>query len=262
MGDETVLSRSTKILVAVGVILVVLMASVFLATSRDTAPTNSAMASHKMHGLQAIVLTLTAGPVSGMNQSFTVNGFARIGKKGASVTGFDNPLQGILNTSKGCLYVSTANMIPSTTRKDFVNNSSIPVAGTSIVLALEDINMTGHWKGNMTGHWAGNKSGGWMGNRSGGWSGNKTCHNKGNMTCHCGGRHAFEFSKVVAEYPNGTMKTFTLDKPVKVIMLKHGKKVIVKGDASFASLMTSILTTGQTFPANAPPMPLNGFTPK
>jgi hypothetical protein len=254
-----VYSRSTKILVAVGAILVVLMASVLLAASRDMAPTNSAMASHKMFGPQAIVLTLTGGPMSGMNRSFTVNDIARVGRTRTSVTGFDKPLQGMLNTSKGCLYVSTANMIPSTTRKDFVNNSSIPVAGASIVLALEDINMTGHW--------AGNKSGGRMGNRSGGWGGNRTSHYKGNMTCHgnmtghSGGCHALEFSKVVARYPNGTTKTFTLDKPVKVMMSRHDRMVTVKGDASFASLMASLLAAGQTFPANAQPIPLNSFSP-
>ena len=248
-----------KILVAIGAILVVLMASVFIAASRDNASPASGMAPPRMHGPQAIVLTLTAGSVSGMNASFTVNDVARIGRNDAVVTKFDTPLQGKFNMSKGFGFVSTANKVPSTTRKDLVNNSSIAVAGASLVIALEDINMTGHWKGNMTGPWKGNMSKHWKGNKTASWNGNRSGHCKGNMTCHCKGHVSMQFSKIVVKYPNGTMKTYMLNKPVKVIMSRHAKMVIIDGDSGFASLLASLFQSGQAFPANAPPIPLSSF---
>jgi len=266
MGDEIVYSKTVKILVAVSAILVILMASVFLAASRDTTHA-SGMDSHRMHGPQAIVLTLTTGTASGMNVSFTVNNIARIGRADATVTSYDKPLQGKFNMSKGFGFISMANRVPSTTRKDYANNSSIPVAGVNIVLALEDINMTGHihgnmsdhWKGNMTHHWKGNRTGSWKGNRSGNWKNNMTGRCGGNMTCHCKGHFSMEFSKVVVGFPNGTMKTFTLNKPVKVICSKRTKMVVIDADPSFANLLASICKSGQKFPANAAPMSLKSF---
>lgn len=247
-------SKTVNIIRVVGAILVILMASAVLAASKNTATPGDGV-SHGMHGPQAIVLTLSGGTVSGMNASFSVDSIARIGKTNAAVTSFDKPLQGTMNMSNGLGYISTANMLPSTTRRDYVNNSSIPVAGTSIVLGLEGIKVTDHWN-NTSDHWKGNKSDHWKGNMTG--KAGETGRFGGNKSCHCRG-HSLEFSKLVVGFSNGTVKTYTLDKPVKVIFSKRTKMAIIDADPSFAKLIAGLFKSAQAYPSNAPSLPLKSL---
>ncbi len=240
---------------ALAMVAVVVAAFVVVSAAHDAGHAGDGAASGKMmHGPQAIVLAISAGSVNGENVTFNILGTARVSKDDrVKVTSFDKPLQGMLNTSSGIGKISAANFMPSSSRTDFMNNSSIPVAGATVVVALEDLNMTHHWDGNKTCHCHGNCSCGC--NRTG--SGNKTCHCHDNMTRGHDGRRSIEFSKLVVELPDGSAKTYKLDKPVKIVYLKYKKMAIIEASPELASAMTAILQSGQTFPANAAPIPLS-----
>jgi hypothetical protein len=257
--DEIVDVKNARIVMAVFAIVAVMMAAVIIVTAHDTAHVGNMSTACKMHEPRAIVLAISAGSTDGGNVTFSIPSMAKIGKRDVvKVTSFDKPLQGEFNISKSIGKISTANFIPSTSRTDFLNNTSIPVAGVNAVVALEDINATHHCKGNMTDHGKGNMSCHCKGNNTCNCNSNMSCHCNGNMTGHWKGRHSFEFSKLVVELPNGTVQTYKLEKPVKVVYAKHMKKIIIDASANpdFTGLLAKIFGSGQTFPEDAAPVSL------
>jgi hypothetical protein len=245
------------IMAALAMVAIVVAAFAVVSAAHDAGHAGDGAASCKMHGPQAIIFTISAGSVNGQNVTFSIPETARVSKDNkVKLTSFDRPLKGMLNTSSGIAKISTADFIPSTSRTDFMNNTSIPVAGATVLVALEDLNMTHSWDGNKTCNCHGNKSCSCCGNKTGDMKGNKTCHCHDNMTMGHDGRHSIEFSKVVVELPNGSTKTYKLDKPVKIVYMKQKNMAIIEASPELASAMADILQSGQTFPANSAPMPL------
>ncbi len=138
---------------ALAIVAVVSAAFIVVSAAHDAGHAGDGAACGKMHGPQAIVFAISAGSMNGENMTFSIPATARVMKDDrVKVTIFDKPLQGVCNKSRGIGKISAANFMPSTSRTDFLNNSSIPVAGATVVVALEDLNMTHRHDGNKSCH--------------------------------------------------------------------------------------------------------------
>jgi hypothetical protein len=200
--------------------LAVLMSMALPAASQDV--TSSA----DMAGLSAfmphdVMFAVSAGSVSGGNATFTVPYSAKVYKMDTvdygAVTTFSQPLQGMYNVSSSRGQISTVNALPATIVVDQLNNSSIPVAGTNAVVALRNITNMGAAKGKFT----------------------------------------FQFKTVSVYMPNGTAKTYNLNKPVKVSYAVDQNIVTTQADPAFTRVMSDLFITGGMFPADAQPVRLN-----
>jgi hypothetical protein len=168
-----------------------------------------------------VMFAISAGSVSGGNATFNVPYSAKVYKMDnvnyGAVTTFNQPLQGLYNVSNSRGQISTVNALPATIVVDQLNNSPIPVAGTNAVVALRNITNMGAAKGKFT----------------------------------------FQFKTVSVYMPNGTAKTYNLDRPVKVSYSVDQNTVTTQADPSFTRMMSDLFITGGMFPADSPPVRLN-----
>lgn len=207
-------------------ILAALAALAVLASMAVPATSQDITSSADTAGLSAfmphdVMFAISAGGMSGGNATFTVPYSAKVYKIDkvdyGAVTTFNKPLQGLYNVSKNRGQISTANALPATMVVDQLNNSSIPVAGTNAIVALRNITNVGAAKGKFT----------------------------------------FEFRKVSVYLPNGTAKTYNLDKPAKVSYAVDQNTVTTEADPAFTRIMADLFKAAGKFPADAKPVKLN-----
>lgn len=165
-----------------------------------------------------IYLGITVGNMSGGSVAYTIPYMAITGKDNlTTVYTFKTPLAGTYNATNDMGYISTATMVPATAVYDLASNSSLPVAGTSMVMSLKGITPV---------------------------SGDATYKDS-------------SVKQVGLMIPNGSMRTFTLDKPLRITHSEDRKMVVVDSYPSFARQVRAVMgNTTTTFPAGTPPMSL------
>jgi hypothetical protein len=216
------MEKKTSITLIAALAIIAILAFA-LPSSAQTAPGSMSGASDlaSMTMPKAVVMALTSGGAPGGNATFTVPYSAKVFKVGdveyGSVSTTSAPVTGSLNTAAGMGVLSTAEALPATTTTDYLNKSSIPVAGTNAVIVLQDLNMTG----------AGN------------------------------GKFSFEFGKLSVYLPDGTLSTFALNKPIKMDYATGQTRFTLEADPAVASTIAGTLGSGVTFPADAKPVPLS-----
>jgi hypothetical protein len=152
--------------------------------------------------------------------SFTVTDMAMKGKMDKAVLIKPGaPLTGTYNTSNDMGYISTASFMPATMIIDAVNNTSIPVAGGSAVMGMHDMKVLAKEKDYKV----------------------------------------FQFGMVSFYTPDGNATTYQLERPVKVTYSGDRKMVVIDAYPSYTKAMAEALGAGATFPADAPPVPLNSL---
>jgi hypothetical protein len=182
---------------------------------------------HHMMGrmIKSVDIPITVTGTSDNSAAFTVSGMTIEGMKGKTMAvTLDQPLTGKYNMTNDMAYVSTKGVGPMggagmTIRVDTANNTTIPVAGASAVLGLGDIRVKYHGKDYAIA----------------------------------------EFGKMSVYLPDGTVRNYDLDKPVKVIKSKERKTVIWDAYPDFTRALSDSLKGGTTFPADAAPMKLTDY---
>jgi hypothetical protein len=96
------------------------------------------------------------------------------------------------------------------------NNATINVAGGNAVIAMKNVNMTGKGKGDFQ----------------------------------------VQFSDVGVYLPNGSMKTYKLSAPAKIMRSPDNSSMMIVGNPSLRTAMQGALMGGTTFPANSKPVML------
>ena len=117
-------------------------------------------------------------------------------------------------------HISLANFMPATMTVNTANNTSVPVAGTSAVMGLHDMKVLVKEKGYKI----------------------------------------FQFDRLSFFLPNGAVMAYKLDRPVRVTADDDRKLVVIDAYPSFTRRLAEALKAGATFPAGAPPVPLNSLT--
>lgn len=168
---------------------------------------------------EGIYLAITFGNMTGGSLSYTIPYMAITGADNlTTVYTFKTPLVGTYNATNDMGYTSTATMVPATAIYDTAGNSSLPVAGTSMIMGL-----------------------------------------KGITPVSSGETYKDSNIKQVGVFtPDGSVKTFTLDKPLRITHSEDRKIVVVDSYPSFSRRMRAVMGNNTTtaFPAGAPPMSL------
>jgi len=159
--------------------------------------------------------------------TFTVQGMAIEGRKGkVVVVTMDRPLMGNYNMTRDMAYVSIGDMAMDhrgmagmNIRVDNASSSTLPVAGASAVLGISDIRVE------------------YMGR---------------DYTIA-------SFGKMSVYLPDGTVRSYYLDRPVKVVKSMERKTVMWDAYPGFTKAMGDALKGGTTFPADAAPLKLTDY---
>lgn len=184
---------------------------------------------HKHMGkmIKRVDIPITVTGTSDSSTTFTMQGMAVEGRKGkVMVVTLDKPLTGKYNMTSDMAYVSTGDMAMDqmgmggmNIRVDNASNSTLPVAGASAVLGLSDIRV--EYKGR-------------------------------DYTIA-------SFGKMSVYLPDGTVRSYDLEKPVKVIKSKERKTVVWDAYPGFTKALGDALKGGATFPADAAPLKLADY---
>jgi hypothetical protein len=167
------------------------------------------------HKIKSIEVPITVTGTADNTTTFTFSAASIVGKKGkAGVVTFDKPLTGTYNMSSDMAYISTKGVDGMNIRVDAVNNTTLPVAGASAILDIGKV---------------------------------KTEYREKDLSIS-------EFHRLSVHLPDGTVKTYVLEKPVKVIKDKERKTVVWDAYPGFTDILKGALSGGATFPANAAPM--------
>lgn len=160
-------------------------------------------------------IPLTVTGTSDNMTTYTVGDLAMKGKKDtvATIT-LDKPLTGTYDTANNMGYMPTAGKDGMNIRIDTVNNGSLPVAGASGIISLQNI---------------------------------RTLYKDSDYSI-------MEFRKLVVHLPDGTVKPCSLGKPVKVIRSKDRKAVVTDANPGYTTALNSIFKGNLTFAANATPV--------
>ncbi len=165
--------------------------------------------------IKSIEVPITVTGTSGNTTTFTVSAASVTGKRGrAAMVTFDKPLAGAYNTSNDMAYISLKDVDGMSIRVDTANNTTVPVAGASAVLGI----------GRIRSEYRGKDL------------------------------SISEFHKLSAHLPDGSVRVYDLEKPVKVIKSKDRKAVVWDAYPGFTDALKSALASGATFPADAAPM--------
>lgn len=184
---------------------------------------------HKYMGkmIKRVDIPITVTGTSDSSTTFTMQGMAVEGRKGkVMVVTLDKPLTGKYNMTSDMAYVSMGDMAMDqmgmggmNIRVDNASNSTLPVAGASAVLGLSDIRV--EYKGR-------------------------------DYTIA-------SFGKMSVYLPDGTVRSYDLEKPVKVIKSKERKTVVWDAYPGFTKALGDALKGGTTFPADAAPLKLTDY---
>ncbi len=177
--------------------------------------------------IKRVDIPITVTGTSDSSTTFTVQGMAIEGRKGkVMVVTLDKPLTGKYNMTSDMAYVSTGDkamdhmgMAGMNIRVDNASNSTLPVAGASAVLSISDIRVE-----------------------------------------HMGRDYTIaNFGKMSIYLPDGTVRSYDLKKPVKVIKSMERKTVVWDAYPGFTKAMGDALKGGATFPADAAPLKLTDY---
>lgn len=209
-------------------LLVIFVLALFLASLAPAAISDrgrdGGYGHHMMgHKIKRADVPITVTDMTGDSTSFTVNGMAIEGKKGiVMVVTMDKPLTGKYNMTNDMAYVAHDPMAMGgmNIRVDKANNTTLPVAGASAVLGLEKIKVNYVSKDYSIA----------------------------------------EFGRMSVYTPDGAVKTYDLEKPVKVIKSKGRKTVVWDAYPGFTKALADALKGGTTFPADAAPLKLMDYS--
>lgn len=184
---------------------------------------------HKHMGkmIKRVNIPITVTGTSDNTATFTLQSMAFEGKKGkVMVVTLDKPLTGKYNMTSDMASISTGDMAMDhmgmggmNIRVDNASSSTLPVAGASAVLGLSDIRI--EYKGK-------------------------------DYTIA-------SFGKMSVYLPDGTVRSYDLEKPVKVIKSKERKTVVWDAYPGFTKAIGDALKGGATFPADAAPLKLMDY---
>jgi hypothetical protein len=159
--------------------------------------------------------------MAGGNATFSVPYSAKVFRVGdidyGTVSATKAPVHGSLNLAEGTGVISMADALPAVSTTDYLNQSVIPVAGTNVVIALQGMNMTGA----------------------------------------SGGKFSFDFGKLSVYLPDGTVSTFALNKPIRMVASMDQMSSAIRADPAVASTIAGTLGSGVTFPEGTKPVPLS-----
>lgn len=205
---------------------VVVLAAVAAAMPEESQDTTSAADMSDLAAMampKAVMMTISAGNMTDGNMTFTVPYAARVqqmdNKEIAIVATYNKPLSGSSNASTGIGMISMEDALPATATIDYVNRTSIPVAGANAVVALQDFKMTGGSKGK--------------------------------------GTYNFQFGSITVYLPDGTAKTMKLEKPVRMSVSVSQMKLSIEAHPALAGMMAGLFKSGTVFPAGSAPVRLN-----
>lgn len=172
-------------------------------------------------GPENIYMTVTHSGTMNDTSSFMINNIAMKGKENTTtVFAFNTPLQGTYNTTSDMGYISTINAIPATATYDTIANSSIPVAGASMVIGFKDINKIAKERG----------------------------------------YHIAEVGNIAVFLPDGSVKPYTLDQPIRITHNEDRNLIVIDAYPSFTKRMSDDLGNATaTFPAGTAPVKINGL---
>ncbi len=167
--------------------------------------------------IERIDIPVTVTGTGNDSSTYTINAMAIKGMKDkAMVVTLDKPLTGVYNTSSDMGYMSTGEKAGMNVRVDSVANSSIPVAGASGVMSI--IRPHIEYKGR-------------------------------DYTI-------VEFHKLAVYLPDGSVKAYDFEKPVKMLRSKDRKVVITDAYPAYTKALAEAFKGGATFPADAAPVAL------
>ncbi len=165
--------------------------------------------------VKSIEVPITVTGTADNTTAFTVGAVSVAGRKDmAGVATFDKPLTGAYNMSGDMAYISLKDIGGMNIRVDTASNATLPVAGVSAVLGI----------GKLKAEYRGKDL---------------------SIT---------EFYKLYVHLPDGTVKAYDLEKPVKVIKSKERKAVVWDAYPGFTEALKAALSGGTAFPADAAPM--------
>jgi hypothetical protein len=169
----------------------------------------------KSHHIERIDMVKTVTGQSGDSVTFDVPSMAIKGKEGEVATiTFLTPLKGSYNKSYDMGYISTSGGKSSDIAVRPYDNATLNVSGASAVVTMKGI---------------------------------KTLLKEENyFVC--------DVSQLGVYMPDGTAKTYKLEKPVKVTYSKDRKMVVVDSYPSLSKEMMRDYTAGATFPSGTPPI--------
>ncbi len=167
------------------------------------------------HKIKSIEVPITVTGTADNSTAFTLSAASIEGKMGkAAVVTLDKPLAGTYNTSSDMAFISTKDIDGMNIRVDTANNVTLPVAGASAVLGIGRV---------------------------------RTEYRGKDLSIS-------EFHRLSVHLPDGTVKAYDLEKPVKVIKSKERKTVVWDAYPGFTDALKGALSGGATFPADAAPM--------
>jgi len=173
-------------------------------------------ARHMMgNGMKSIYIPIMVTGTKGNSTVYTVNSvaFKGMGDKAGVVT-FDKPLMGVYNASKDMGFMPTKGLDGMTIRIDTPNNTTLPVAGASAVMAIKGI-----WK-----------------------------------ECKTRDYSISSFDRVVMHMPDGSVKAYDLAKPVTIIKSKDRKFVVTDANPDYTTALSNSVKSGNVFAPGTPPM--------
>lgn len=165
----------------------------------------------------SIYVPIMISNMSGGSITYTIPHMAITDKDNlTTVYTYKTPLAGTYNTTSDMGYISTATMVPATAVIDIAGNSSLPVNGASMVMGMRGITPISSDPG----------------------------YKDSNI------------KQVAAYMPDGSVKTFTLDKPLRVTHSEDRKMVVIDSYPTFTRRMRAVMgnNTTVTFPAGTAPM--------
>jgi hypothetical protein len=167
------------------------------------------------HMIQRIDMPITVTGTKDNTVAFVVNNVAMVGHKDkVGVVTFDKPVQGAYNMTDNMAYMTNAGATGMNIRVDDMNTSALPVAGSAGVMSMGNISVL--YKGKDYA--------------------------------------IMQFGKVSFHLPDGSVKSYDLDKPVKVIKSYDRKSGVMDASPGFTNAIKDVFVGGKTFPADAPPM--------
>jgi hypothetical protein len=167
------------------------------------------------HMIQRIDMPITVTGTKDNTASFIVKNVAMVGHKDmAGVVTFDKPVKGAYNMTDNMAYMTNAGATGMNIRVDDMNTSALPVAGSAGIMSMGNISVL--YKGKDYA--------------------------------------IMQFGKVSFHLPDGTVKSYDLDKPVKIVKSYERKSGVMDASPGFTNAIKDVFSGGKTFPADAPPM--------
>jgi hypothetical protein len=200
---------------------VILLAVIPVAWSHGGWHGDRSYGGHKMgHVLQRIDVPIAITGTKGDTSTFMIKDMGIQGKEDkAAVMTFDTPLNGACNASSDMAYISTKNAKQMNLKIASVNESSLGVAGASAIMSMKDIKVL--YKGK-----------------------DYTLMEFGNLSMHM---------------PDGTVKSYSLEKPVKLLYSQDRDMLVMDAYPDVTKVLKESLVTGKTYPADAPPISLKSL---